>query len=200
MRDHGADILHELEVDSHPAERQHDVREHHGCVDTQAADRLQRDLGAELGLGDDLGQRPALTQLAVLGQGTPGLPHQPDGRGVDRLAARGEEKPAHLDAASRVASMTEALCAAETNQASNCEGGRTTPESSILWKKRAKASVSELFAARKFRGACPRKNRVSSDPTRATLAPSTRRPDSRRAAWRSTPAYSSGVSARSVAT
>ena len=31
--DHRPDVLHELDVDAHPEHRQHDVREHHGCVD-----------------------------------------------------------------------------------------------------------------------------------------------------------------------
>ena len=130
MRDHRADVLHQLEFHAHAADRQHDVGEHHRGIHPQPPHRLERDLGAELGLGDDLRQRPPLAQLAVLGQRTARLAHEPDGSDIDRLAARGVEKAAHASP-DRVASMTDASCATETNQASNCDGGRSTPASSM---------------------------------------------------------------------
>src|SRR5205807_5478556 len=113
--------------------------------------------------------------------GAAGLTHEPHRSGIDRLAPGGVEKPAHA-IASIVASMTDRSCAADTNKASNCDGGRSTPASSMEWKKRAKAAVSEALASRKFRGGRSLKNKVRSEPTRATLAPLTRRPASRRAA------------------
>src|SRR5579872_2574699 len=135
MRDHRPDVLYELELDAHAAKRQHDVGEHDRGIDTEAANRLQRHLGAEIRLRDDVSERVALSQLPILGKRPTGLAHQPDGRHVDGLAASGVEKPAHDEAAASVASITASSCAAETNQASNCDGGSTTPESSIEWKK-----------------------------------------------------------------
>ena len=54
--------------------------------------------------------------------------------GVDRAAIRRVEEAAQLAAASTVASMTASSCAAERNQASNCEGGSRTLASRIRWK------------------------------------------------------------------
>ena len=44
--DDGADALDELDVDPHPEDRGHDVREHHRGVDVVSAHRLERHLGA----------------------------------------------------------------------------------------------------------------------------------------------------------
>src|SRR5260370_28239549 len=55
--------------------------------------------------------------------------------------------PAQLPAAASVASMTESSCAADTNQASNCDGGSRTPTARIRWKKCPKAKVSQSFAS-----------------------------------------------------
>src|SRR3989442_4358044 len=182
MVDQGTVVVRQPGRHPHAADRQHDVGEHHRRVDPEAAHRLERDLGAELRLGDDLRQRPSLPQLAVLGQRTTCLAHEPYGRRVHRLAARRVEEAAHINA-SNVEPMTEASCAADTNQASNCDGGRSTPASSMEWKKRAKAPASEVLASVKLRGGRPRKKSVSNDPTRATHVPFTRSPDSRRDAW-----------------
>src|SRR5260370_619105 len=48
--------------------------------------------------------------------------------------------------------MTSSSCAAETNQASNCDGGSNTPAPRMMWKKRANASVSLSLASRKLAG------------------------------------------------
>ena len=66
--DHRADVLDELDLDAHPEQRQHDVREHHGRVDVVAAHRLERHLGAELRLVADLEERVRLPDLAVFRQ------------------------------------------------------------------------------------------------------------------------------------
>ena len=50
LLDDRADALDELDVDAHRGDRGHDVREHHRRVDAVAADRLERHLGAELGV------------------------------------------------------------------------------------------------------------------------------------------------------
>ena len=62
------DVLDELDVDAHPEDGQHDVREHHRRVDAVRLDRLERHLGAQLGLPADLEQRESLPDLAVAGQ------------------------------------------------------------------------------------------------------------------------------------
>src|SRR5690606_42098788 len=49
-------------------------------------------------------------------------------------------------AAARVASTTVPSCALDTNPASNAEGARNTPRSSIAWKKRLNAAVSHATA------------------------------------------------------
>src|SRR5207342_1716365 len=82
------DVLDELDVDPHPENREHDVREHHRRVDAVCAHRLERHLGAELRLAADLEQAVPLAQLAVLRQRAAGLAHEPDGRPFYRLTAR----------------------------------------------------------------------------------------------------------------
>ena len=67
---HRADALDELDVDPHPEDRGHDVREHHGRVDVVAAHRLQRHLGAELGRVGDLEECVLLADRAVLREAT----------------------------------------------------------------------------------------------------------------------------------
>ena len=131
MCNHRTHVLDELEVDAHAVQRQHDVGEHHRRIDSEPAHRLQSHLGAELRLGHDFGQRPALAHLAVLGQRTTRLAHQPYRCRIHRTPVRGIDEPAQPAAACSVASITPSSCAAETNHASNCDGGRTTPPSSM---------------------------------------------------------------------
>ena len=57
-----------------------------------AADRLQRHLGAKLGLAADVEEAVAFADLAVFGKRAAGLPHEPDGRPLDRLAPRGPDE------------------------------------------------------------------------------------------------------------
>ena len=90
--DHRADALHELDVEPHPENRGHDVREHDGRVDAVPPHRLERHLGAELGLVRDLEERVALADRAVLRQRPPRLAHEPDGRALDGLAPRGADE------------------------------------------------------------------------------------------------------------
>ena len=85
LGDHRPDVLDELDVDAHPEERQHDVREHHGRVDVVAAHGLERHLGAELWLLADLEEGVRLADLAVLGERATGLAHEPHGRPFDGL-------------------------------------------------------------------------------------------------------------------
>jgi len=95
-RDHRADVLDQLDLDAHAEDGEHDVREHHGCVDVVSADRLQRHLGAELRLRDDVEEPVVLPKLAVLGERAARLAHEPDRRALDRLApARPHEKRFH---------------------------------------------------------------------------------------------------------
>src|SRR5439155_2958033 len=100
-RDDGADVLHELDLDAHAENGEHDVREHHGRIDVVTANGLERHLGAELGLRDDVEEPVTLPQLAVLGERAARLAHEPDGRALDRLMpARPHEKWFHATYAS----------------------------------------------------------------------------------------------------
>ena len=103
LLDHRADVLDQLDVDAHPEQRQHDVGEHHGRVDVVAAHRLQRHLGAELGLVADLEERVRLADLAVLRQRAARLAHEPDRRALGRLAARGADEEGLAHRRSRLA-------------------------------------------------------------------------------------------------
>src|SRR5450759_370728 len=94
--DDRTDVLHELELDAHAPQWKHDVREHHGGVDAQAADRLQGHLGAKLRLSDDVDKGPPFAELSIFGQRSPCLAHERQRRDVDRPAPRGVEEAAHL--------------------------------------------------------------------------------------------------------
>ncbi len=84
---HGADPRLDVHVHADRAQRYHDVAVQDRRVDVVPAQRLQGDLGNELGPGARVEHRDALADPLVLGQRPPRLPHEPD-RGVrHRLAA-----------------------------------------------------------------------------------------------------------------
>ena len=89
LLDHRPDALDEVDVEAHPDDRRHDVREHHGRVHLVPADGLQRHLGAELGRVRDLPERVPLAERAVLRQRAARLPHEPHGRALHVLTAGG---------------------------------------------------------------------------------------------------------------
>ncbi len=129
------------EPDSHRLERQHDVGEEHGRVHPQLVHGHQGDLGAQLGRLGQLQDAVALPKLAIGGEAAAGLAHEPDRRCVDRLVpACPDESVVHARnarrAASRVASTSSSPWAIDTNHASNWDGGRRTPRSSIAPKNR----------------------------------------------------------------
>src|SRR5438128_6510813 len=96
LRDDRADVLDELDVDTHADNGEHDVREHHGRVDAVRLHRLQRHLRAQLRPAHDVEQPVSLPHLAVLRQRASGLAHEPDRRALDRLApARPDEEWFH---------------------------------------------------------------------------------------------------------
>ena len=99
LLDDRADPLDEIDLDPHPEHRQHDVGEHDRRVDAVDAYGLEGHLGAELGLAANLEQAVALANLAVAGKGAAGLPHEPDGRSLDRLEASSpdEKRRAHYN-------------------------------------------------------------------------------------------------------
>ena len=60
------------------------------------AHRLERDLGAQLRPAADLEEAVPLADLAIAGQRAAGLPHEPDGRPLDRLeASRSDQQRGH---------------------------------------------------------------------------------------------------------
>src|SRR5207302_10610294 len=69
-------------------------------------------------------------------------------------------------AAAMVRRTSSSVCAALRNAASNCEGGRYTPLSSMERKKRPKASVSDLDAEVQSVTGAGVKNQVNIEPTR----------------------------------
>src|SRR5262245_39051350 len=71
-----------------------------------------------------------------------------------------------LRAASTVRSMISSVCAVETKAASNCDGARYTPSSSMAWKNRAKASRSLRLAVAQSRTVSEVKKLVNIEPTR----------------------------------
>ena len=81
--------LDEIEADAHRLEREEQIGEEDGRVHVDAAHRLQRDLGRQIGRATELEQRVALAQRAVLAHVAAGLAHEPDRRGVDGLEPAG---------------------------------------------------------------------------------------------------------------
>src|SRR6266581_442169 len=77
-------------------ERQQDVGEQDGGVDGEATDRLERDLGGEVGRVTQLEQRVLLAQRAIFREVTARLAHEPDRGGVDGLAATRPQKAGKL--------------------------------------------------------------------------------------------------------
>ena len=76
---------HEVERDAHRRERQEQVGKENRRVDVNAEDRLQRDLGGQVGRAAQIEQRIPLAQCAIFAHIPAGLAHEPDGRGIDRL-------------------------------------------------------------------------------------------------------------------
>ena len=66
-----------LERHPHGLERYQQVREQDRGIEVEALEWHQRDLGAEVGVGQELGKAVLLAELAVLGQYAAGLAHQP---------------------------------------------------------------------------------------------------------------------------
>jgi len=54
LLDHRPDALYEIDLESHPDDRRHDVGEHHSGVDAVATHRLQRHFCAQIGRVCDL--------------------------------------------------------------------------------------------------------------------------------------------------
>ena len=90
--------LDEVEGDAHRLERQQQIGKQNRRVHLDAAHRLERDFGREIGRSTEIEQRIALAQRAVLAHVPAGLAHEPDWRRVDRLPPAGfEESAARVD-------------------------------------------------------------------------------------------------------
>ena len=90
----GPFALDEVEGDAHRLERQQQIGKQDGGVHLDAADRLQRDLGGQVGRPTQLQKRVVLAERSIFGHVPAGLPHEPDGRAIDGLAPAGAEKSA----------------------------------------------------------------------------------------------------------
>ena len=92
--DDGPDPGLDADPDPGQAQRHHNVGEEDGGVDAVAAHRLEGDLGGPLGTQAEVehGGARAAAQGPVLGQGAPGLAHEPHGRAVGALAVQGAQQ------------------------------------------------------------------------------------------------------------
>lgn len=75
----GTTAGHDAHVDPGQHQRHDDVAEEDCGVNTVTTHRLQRDLARKSGVQTRIEHRTALTQRAVFGKRTPGLPHEPHG-------------------------------------------------------------------------------------------------------------------------
>ena len=82
----------DLHVHADELQRHHDVAEEDARVDSVAAHGLQRDLARHRRVEARIEHAGADTQLAVLGQRAPSLPHEPHGRRVGTLPSIGAHK------------------------------------------------------------------------------------------------------------
>jgi hypothetical protein len=87
VRDSRAVALDEVQVEPHADERREDVREDDRRVDAERVDRKQRHLGGKVRRVDEVEQRVAFAQSAVLRHVPAGLSQEPDRRSVGRKAA-----------------------------------------------------------------------------------------------------------------
>ncbi len=92
--DRGTFAVNEIERNAHRLEREQQIRKQDRGVHFDAANRLQRDLGGEIGRAADLEQRIPLAQRPVLAHVPSRLSHEPDRRGVDRLPPAGFQESA----------------------------------------------------------------------------------------------------------
>ena len=90
--DHRPDPGLDVHVDSDRAQRDHDVAEQDGRVHVVPAQRLQGDLGDQLGAGARVEHRDALPHPPVLGQRPARLPHEPDRRIGHWLSPAGQHE------------------------------------------------------------------------------------------------------------
>ena len=78
--DDGPGAGHDVQIDADRLQRHHDVAEEDGGIDVVPAHGLQRDLGDETGVGARVEHGRPSSGGPILGQGTAGLAHEPDGQ------------------------------------------------------------------------------------------------------------------------
>src|SRR6266545_3243501 len=83
----------EAQTETQRLEREQDVGEYDRRIDAETLDRLERDLGGELGTATEIEDGMALTELAVLRHVAPRLPHEPDWRDVGALPTARFKEP-----------------------------------------------------------------------------------------------------------
>jgi hypothetical protein len=79
----------EIEGESHRLERQEQIGKQNRGIDLNPSDRLKGDLRGQFRCSTDFQERVLLADCTVLGHVPSRLPHEPDRRDVDRLAATG---------------------------------------------------------------------------------------------------------------
>ena len=126
-----------------------DVGEQDRRVDAEPADRLEGDLGAERRVAGDLDQRRPLADGPVLGEGPAGLAHEPDRRGVDRLAAAGSQEAGRARVGRRGRGDGSRARRGDGIRARRGDGSRRAhrPASTAAKAVAAAASVSSISAS-----------------------------------------------------
>ena len=89
LRDRRAFPFHEIEIEPHRREGNEQIGEEDRGVHVDDVHGLKRHGDGEFGRTADVEQRVALPQRAIIRHVPSGLAHEPDGRGIDRLAPTG---------------------------------------------------------------------------------------------------------------
>ena len=92
VHDHAAGFAETVRL-THRLGNDEDVAEQDRRIESESPNRLERDFGGKPGRLNQFQKRMLLLQFAILRQGAPGLPHQPDGRAIRCAAVAGIEKP-----------------------------------------------------------------------------------------------------------
>src|SRR5690606_8815663 len=154
----------EVDLDAQRLQGRHYVGEDDRGVQREPSQRLEGDLDGDVGAAHRLHERAPLPQLPVLGEIATGLAHEPDRGTVEPFSAQCGEQPHRAltssasSRTSRARSRVPSRWASIRNQASNADGGKSTPRSSAARKKRPNHSRSTAETSSQLRtSSTPRK-------------------------------------------
>jgi hypothetical protein len=89
---HGPHASDDVDAEAHGGDRHDDVAVEDRRVDAVAPDRLQGDLGRQVGVADGVEDAAGPPDGPILGQRAPGLTHEPHGHVAGRQVAAGHEE------------------------------------------------------------------------------------------------------------